>query len=137
MEEGLLKVYPDKEKARSILKMAKKTLEMIRTIDAGRFPSNVIKEYYDVIRELISVVMLLDGCKTYGERAHAKSIEYLGKNYKDLSQQEIVLMDELRVSRNRISYDGFFVSEEYVARKKAATEALIGKLVRMIDERTI
>ena len=77
MEEGLIKVTPDKEKAKSILKMVDTTIEMIKLIDITKFSSNITKEYYDAIRELISVVLLLDGYETYGEGAHKKLIEYL------------------------------------------------------------
>ena len=59
--EELIRVTPDKEKARSILKMVEATLEMIRFIDKIKFPSNVAKEYYEIIRELISIILLLDG----------------------------------------------------------------------------
>ena len=64
MEEGLIKITPNGEKAKSILKMAETTIEMIRHIDKSRFPSNIIKEYYEVIRELTSIILLLDGYKT-------------------------------------------------------------------------
>lgn len=74
MIEGLIKVTPDKEKAQSILKMVDSTIEMIEVIDITKFSSIVTKEYYDVIRELMSVILLLDGYKTYGERAHKKLI---------------------------------------------------------------
>lgn len=47
---------------------------MIEVIDITKFSSIVTKEYYDVIRELMSVILLLDGYKTYGERAHKKLI---------------------------------------------------------------
>ena len=66
MEEGLIKITPDKEKAQSILKMVDTTLEMIKVIDINKFSSNVTKEYYDAIRELMGVVLLLDGYKIYG-----------------------------------------------------------------------
>lgn len=62
--EGLVRITPDIEKAKSMLKMVDTTLAMIKTIDKESFPSNVTKEYYDVIRELMSVIMLLDGFKT-------------------------------------------------------------------------
>lgn len=65
MIEGLIKVTPDKEKAQSILKMVDSTIEMIEVIDITKFSSIVTKEYYDVIRELMSVILLLDGYKTY------------------------------------------------------------------------
>ncbi|MBS3176881.1 hypothetical protein J4457_06625 [Candidatus Woesearchaeota archaeon] len=66
MEEDLIRVTPNKEKVQSILNMVETTLEMIKHIDKTQFPSHVIKEYYEVIRELISIVLLLDGYKTIG-----------------------------------------------------------------------
>lgn len=77
MEEGIIKTAPDREKAKSILKMVETTLEMIDTIDSRKFSSHVVKEYYEVIRELITVILLLDGYKTQGEGAHKKLIESL------------------------------------------------------------
>jgi hypothetical protein len=115
--EGLIKVTPDREKAKSILKMADTTVEMIKIIDISKFSSNVTKEYYDVIRELISVVLLLDGYKTHGEGAHNRLIEYLKSRYDKFNEHEISLIDDLRVTRNRIAYDGFFVEKDYVERK--------------------
>lgn len=46
MEEGIIKTAPDREKAKSILKMVETTLEMIDTIDPKKFTSHVVKEYY-------------------------------------------------------------------------------------------
>lgn len=77
MTDELIKKTPDKNKARSILKMVEKTIEMIESLDIERFPSNITKEYYETIRELISVILLLDGYKTHGEGAHKKQIDYL------------------------------------------------------------
>ncbi|MFZ2455353.1 MAG: hypothetical protein WAX07_02610 [Candidatus Altiarchaeia archaeon] len=135
MEGQLIKTAPDKEKAKSILKMAETTLEMIQTIDLERFPSNAAKEYYDVIRELISVVLLLDGYKTYGEGAHKKTIEYLSKHYKEFTEQEISTIEELRILRNRIAYDGFFLQKEYLTRKEPLLESVIQKLRTLIKKK--
>ena len=135
MEDHLIKTTPDKEKAKSILKMAETTLDMIQTIDLERFPSNAAKEYYDVIRELISVVLLLDGYKTYGEGAHKKTIEYLAKHYKEFTEQEISTIEELRTLRNRIAYDGFFLQKEHLTRKEPLLESVIHKLRDLIKRR--
>ncbi len=132
MEEGLIRVTPDKSKAGSILKMAETTAEMIKTIDENIYPSNVVKEYYEVIRELISAVLLLDGFKAYGEGAHKKVIEYLEKNYKDFSNHEISAIDELRIIRNKISYDGFFVNADYIKRKRELVRTIIKKLQALL-----
>ncbi len=135
MEEALIKTTPNKEKAQSILKMVKTTLEMIKQIDKKNFPSNIAKEYYEVIRELMSIVLLLDGYKTAGEGAHKRQIEYLESNYKELSKAEVLLIDDLRIIRNKIAYDGFFVEESYVDRKLADIQKVIGKLKGIINEK--
>lgn len=54
MDDDMIRTPPDREKAKSILKMVETTLEMIATVDSRRYPSNVLKEYYEVIRELIT-----------------------------------------------------------------------------------
>jgi hypothetical protein len=128
MEEGIIKTVPDREKAKSILKMVETTLEMIGVIDSKKYPSNVLKEYYEVIRELITVILLLDGFKTQGEGAHKKLIEYLEKNYPEFKGHEISLIDDMRIIRNRIAYNGFFVTEDYPERKSKDIQAIIEKL---------
>jgi hypothetical protein len=117
MEGALLRVTPNKEKAASILKMVDTTLEMIAQIDKSKFPSNVAKEYYEVVRELVSIILLLDGLKACGEGAHKRQIEYLDSKYKSFGKSEIMLIDDLRIVRNKIAYDGFFVKESYIDRK--------------------
>ena len=135
MEEDLIKITPNKEKAKSILKMVDTTIEMIKVIDITKFSSNVTKEYYEVIRELLSVILLLDGYKTYGEGAHKKLVEYLKSNYKEFSEYEIYLIDDLRITRNKIAYDGFFVDKDYIGRKIKDIKKIIDKLRAIIDKK--
>lgn len=130
-----MKVTPNKEKAKSILKMVETTIEMINNLDTDKFPSNITKEYYEVIRELLSIVLLLDGYKTYGEGAHKRLIEYAEKNYREFSKYEISLIDNLRNTRNKIAYDGFFVEKDYIERKKKDIEAIIRKLKGIIKKK--
>jgi len=133
--EGLIKITPNKEKAKSILKMAKTTLKMIENINETEFPSNVVKEYYDVIREMITATLLLDGYKTYGKEAHKRLIEYLQMNYKEFTQYEISVLDSLRITRNKIAYDGFFVTEDYLNRKKKDILKITNKLMKILDKK--
>ena len=135
MEESLIKITPNKEKAQSILKMVDTTIEMIKVIDVNKFSSNVTKEYYDIIRELISVILLLDGYKTYGEGAHKKLVEYLEANYKEFNEYEISLIDDLRITRNKIAYDGFFVDKSYIRRKIKDIQEIIIKLKKIIKKK--
>ena len=135
MNENLVRINSDKEKAKSILKMVETTLDMIKTIDKSKFPSNVAKEYYEVVRELISVILLLDGYKTVGEGAHKTMIEYLALNYKVFDNSEILLIDDLRIIRNKIAYDGFFIKETYIDRKIKSIQEMIVKLKSLINEK--
>jgi len=135
MEDGLTRTTPDKAKAGSILKMARTTLEMVKNIDERRFASNMVKEYYDIIRLLISAVLVLDGLKTYGEGAHKKAIEYLNRNFREFTEFDITLINDLRITRNRISYNGFFVTEEFFSKRKGAIHQIIRKLENIIEQK--
>lgn len=135
--KNLIKITPDKEKSKSILKMVNTTIEMVKLIDFTKFSSNVTKEYYDIIRELITTILLLDGYKTYGEGAHKKLIEYLQMNYKEFREYEISLIDDLRITRNKIAYDGFFVDGEYIKRKIKTIQNIIKKLKAIINKKMI
>jgi len=131
----IIKITPDFEKSKSILRMIDKSLAMINEINIERYPSNVVKEYYDIIRELISVILLLDGYKTFGEYAHKELIEYLEMNYKEFAKLEINLLNDLRILRNRVAYDGFFIKKDYILRKQFAILELISKLRKLIDKK--
>lgn len=131
----LITITPDKEKAASIIKMVDVTQEMVAEINHNKFPSNVTKEYYEIIRELISVILLLDGYKTLGEGAHRELIEYLQTNYKEINQSEIELIEKLRKIRNKIAYDGFFVNFEFIERNKNQIINITTKLKSIISSK--
>lgn len=131
MQEGLIKITPDPERVKSMIKMAETTLAMIETINQEEFASNIIKEYYEVIRELINTIMLKEGYKTYGEGAHKKAIEYIEK-YKEFNQNEIILIEDLRVIRNKIAYEGFFIQKEDIQNRLPDIKRVIKKLQKII-----
>jgi len=132
MEEELIKVTPDKEKAKSILKMVETRLELLATVDHDKFPSPVFADYYEVIKELITIILLLDGFKTL---SHKTLIEYLQKNYEDFNEYEIDFLDDLRITRNKISYNGFFIRPDYFKRKKQDILKIIPKLKKIIKKK--
>ena len=135
MDDEMLKITPNRERAISMLKMAEATIEMVKKIDKKMFPSNVLKEYYDIIRELMGIILLLDGYKIIGEGSHKKLIEYIKQKCQDFEANEIMLIDELRVARNKISYEGFFIDEEYLNRKQSDIETIISKLKALINKK--
>ena len=55
-------------------------------------------------------------------------IEYIEKNYAEFKVHDITLIDDLRIIRNKISYNGFFVTDDYLERKRKDILMLIDNL---------
>ena len=56
----------------------------------------------------------------------------MNENYSQLTKHEISLLDDLRIARNKISYNGFFITKDYLERK---TNNIIQKLKKIINKK--
>ncbi|MBN1385685.1 hypothetical protein JW968_01780 [Candidatus Woesearchaeota archaeon] len=130
---GIISITPDKERCRSIMRMAETSLNMINEIDHLKYPSNVIKEYYEIIRELLSVIMLLEGKKAVGEEAHKRLIEHI-RSMNIFPENEIQMIDDLRILRNRIAYEGFFIRPDYLERNHPMIKQIINRQNEIIQK---
>jgi len=83
----------------------------------------------------MSIILLLDGYKTYGEGAHKRQIDYLQSKNLEFTEYEISLIDELRITRNKVAYDGFFVERDYIERKIKSIQMIISKLKEIIKRK--
>src|SRR3989344_6845039 len=109
----ILIIKPDKEKAKSLKNMAQTTIERLKETNTSKYPSNTLKDYYDVIHELMEAISLTKGIKFKGDGAHQELIEYIVKEY-DFSEQERIFLQQIRDYRNRISYEGFMINENFI-----------------------
>lgn len=128
----LIRVTPDKERARSILKMTLLIEERIKLQDRKRMATLIISDYYEIIKELITAVLFIDGYRTL---SHKDLIDYLKENYQEFNEHEISVLDDLRVLRNRISYEGFLVDSAYLERNEKQLKAIIKKLTGLVNKR--
>ncbi len=135
--EELIRVTPNKERARHILKIAEMTIERIRRVDINEFVTLTTKDYYDVIKELMTAVALLDGYKSEGEGAHKKLIEYIEIKYKEFKKHEIQTIDDMREKRNRIYYEGLFLPEDYLDKRREDIKSAITKLKQIIIKKLL
>ena len=126
----LIKATPDKEKAKSILKMILLIEERIKSQNKEKMASLIIVDYYEIIKELITAVLLLDGYKTL---SHIALLDYFKNNYSELSSHEVSILDNLRVLRNRVSYDGFFIDPDYLKRNELMFIEIIKKLKNIVN----
>ncbi|MFH0831829.1 MAG: hypothetical protein V1886_03115 [archaeon] len=131
-EMELIKITPDKEKARSILKMILLLEERIKGQDKGRMAALIIADYYEIIKELITALLLIEGYKTL---SHKDLVDYAKGNYPEINSQEISVIDDLRILRNRIAYEGFFAEISYLNRNESLFKAIIQKLIGLVKKK--
>lgn len=128
----IIKTTPDKEKAKSMMNLIDSREKFLSLASVDKFPTIASEEYYEIIKELATALLLLDGFKIMGEKAHKELIDYLS-NYKDISKEEIVLIDDLRIKRNKSSYEGKPIERIYLENKKEKLLNVIKKLKRLIN----
>ncbi len=119
-----LEIQPDKQKAKSLKKMAEITLERVGETDVNKYPSNVLVDYYDIIHKLLEAITMLEGTKIKGEGAHEELIEHVAKSY-GLDEQARQLLQQMRDYRNRNSYEGFMINKNYVLLNEKKIKELI------------
>ena len=123
----ILKISPDKQKSKSLKIMAKITLERLEETDMVKYPTNTLTDYYDVIHKLMEALSMVNGIKANGEGAHQELIDYIAKQY-NFDEQTRQFLQQMRIYRNRISYEGFMVHENYINLNQEKIKEIIEKL---------
>ncbi len=59
--------------------------ERIKLQNRKRMTALIISDYYEIIKELLTALLLLDGYKTL---SHKDLIDYIEKNYKEFSNMK-------------------------------------------------
>ena len=131
--EKLIRIHPDKERARSLSKLARLRYEKVKTFKEENESSLIAEGYYEVSKELITAILFIDGYKTL---SHKDLIDYLGLNYKSyFSDLDINLLDRLRKLRNGVVYYGIFVESSYIKRNDKFINELISKLFDVCEKK--
>lgn len=126
------KITPDKEKAKALLRVIALREKNINLMNSTGFTTLIIEGYYEIIKELITAIMSVDGWKT---TSHELLIGYLAEFYKEFSQAELYIIDQLRKTRNDISYRGVIIKEEYLVRNKISILQIIDKLKQILQKK--
>jgi len=129
--KDIFKITKDKEKAEALFVMAKERLEII-ALFSDKFPYKLVEEYYEIIKELFTSVMYLDGYKTL---SHKKLLEYFTKNYDELQENELRLIDNLRKFRNDIVYYGKKISRNFLINNQKEIKKIIDKLIKIVNKK--
>ena len=126
MEDEIFKISKDRERAKDLLEMAKERLDLVKLIPKDK-AYKIIEEYYEIIKELLTAIMYLDGYKTL---SHVKLIEYFASNYKQLDENQIRLIDTLRKFRIGIVYYGRKISQDFLLNHEKEIKKIMQVLIK-------
>ena len=130
-KEHISKVEPDQDKINSILKMTKVRHRVLNYIKQDSETTSIICEnYYEIMKELLIAIMIKDGLKS---KNHECLVSYFKRKYPNY-EFEISVIHYLKKIRNKISYDGFFIEEDYLEKNKLEFEHIINLLIDKILE---
>lgn len=129
----ITKIKPDKQKSKSLKRMAEITLERLNDTDIEKYPSNTLLDYYDTIHKLMEAIAFNEGIKAKGEGAHQELIDYVAKQ-QIINEQMRQFLQQMREYRNRISYEGFMVHKDYINLHKTTIQKIITRLFEQLTD---
>lgn len=119
----------DKEQAKSLLRMVELREKNLPALAAPVFSTLRTEAYYEIVKELITAILAIDGWKT---TSHEMLIGYVAKNCTELEASEVSLLDQLRQARNDIAYRGIMINPEYLKRNEEIIQNVIAKLKKIV-----
>ncbi|MBS3108908.1 hypothetical protein J4227_00060 [Candidatus Woesearchaeota archaeon] len=131
--EDVSRITPEMEKAKSLLLLVALRQKDLRTKEKSEeFATLVVETYYEIVKELITAIMSIDGYKTL---SHETLVSYLWHYADNFGSSQIFLIDQLRKTRNDIAYRGIMISPEYLKRNKEQIHEIISKLKRLTESK--
>jgi len=130
----IIKTFVDREKVKSMLNLIKSREEFVSSVDFKKFSTIVAENYYEIIKELATALLILDGLKAIGEYAHKETLDNLSK-HKEFLHNDIIISNDLRIKRNRSSYEGKSIPSEYIENNKDKLVKIIDKLKGVVMEK--
>ncbi len=125
--DEVFKISINKARAKALLEMAEERFKDMKKEDK---PYKIVEQYYEIIKELATALMYLDGFKTL---SHKALLQYLEEKYNDMfSKEEFIIMDELRRLRNDILYYGLKISPAFLKNKEEGIKSIIRTLIAVI-----
>lgn len=129
-------IKPDKQKAVSLKDVSIITLERLNETDIVKYPTNTLKDYYDIIKSLMEALNYLGGIKFKSDSSHYETIEYICKKY-NFNESTRIFIQNMREFRNRISYEGFHVKSNYIIQNHKKIEKIIERLIKLLEKKIV
>lgn len=133
-ENNLIQTISDKSKAEELLKLVEHRKKFWKEIEkkSSKYPSLFIEGHYEIIKELFTAIISLDGWKALN---HECLFAYIIKNYKDKIEVDFEFLLELKDTRNSIDYRGVMLSKDKWNNIKMKVNISINALIDFLKER--
>ena len=128
----LIKITPNKERAKNILETVQLLENRIIIQDRKTMSSLILADYYEIMKELITAILFVDGYKTLN---HTDLIEYISNKYKELNKNDINILNNIRILRHKVSYEGYKAPSSYLERNEEDFKMIINKLKEILNEK--
>lgn len=128
----IIKIKPDKGKAKSMMRLVEGRIQVLPRLKKIGFPNVVVENYYEVVKEISSILLLSKGFKSVGETFHRDLFEFLYKE-KIIAPEEFFLINDLRIRRNKSFYHGKKISDDYLNAKENQLDEIIKKLKSLLN----
>jgi len=132
LKEHIRRVSKDENRAKELLKMAELRHSFWSENDFNKkCVSLVVDGYYEVIKELLTAMLYLEGLKSDN---HECLISFLKEKYPEW-YYEVDIIYQLKRIRNNITYRGFFVKPEYLNKNQLEFDHIIKTLKKVIQKK--
>ncbi|MBI4919398.1 hypothetical protein HY837_05675 [archaeon] len=123
----------DANKAKELVSLAKHKLTFWKEIreKSKKYPSLFLEGYYEIVKELSTAILLLDGWKSEN---HDCLFQYLIDKKSDL-EIDFEFLTELRKTRNKIDYEGVKVSYELWQKNELRLDLTIKRLIEYVSNK--
>lgn len=130
MGEEIFKISENIVRAKALKELAQERFDDIKE-ETKTY--KIIEQYYEVMKELITAIMYVDGFKTL---SHKALIFYLEKNYsRYFSKDQFILIDNARRLRNNIGYYGKKVDSVFLTNNEKRIKEIINSLIKLFDKK--
>src|SRR3989338_4035708 len=130
MTEEIIQITKDLLRARELYLMAKERMEDIIPILPEDKHYKIIEEYYEVLVQLMTGIMYSEGYKTL---SNISLIEYISRYSRELTENQIKLIDTLRKFRHGTVYYGKKISEGFLINHKEDICKVIFLLEKILE----
>jgi|SRR3989344_7378775 len=122
----------DINKVKEIVSLAKHRLDFWKEVREKnkKYTSLFLEGYYEIIKELATAILLLDGWKSEN---HDCLFQYLIEKKQDL-EIDFDFLTLLRKTRNKIDYDGVKVSYDVWQKNELRLELTIKRMIEYIQQ---